>query len=386
MYHKYKRVRFVYTIHSLADSLCYFRANAYFCVPIKRKILKRLWQRLTNWELWPFYVIYTPLGFVWVYYAIKARAFWFFSPVNPTLEFAGFEGESKKEMYEQLPEDLYPKTIYIDHNTPEQQLAMDVRAANFEYPFIVKPQIGMQGMLFRKIDNFKELTEYHSHVPMDYVIQDMVDMPMEFSVFHIRYPDQQKGIVTGFILKEYLQVTGDGKHTLLQLILAHPKAKHRETEMRHKHPDKLETVIPAGEPFYLSIAGNHNRGARFINLHKEIDQQLCDVFDKISVAAGQFYFGRYDLKSTSIEDLKAGKNIMIMEYNGAGAEPNHIYDCNMSYGKALSVVADHWEHLYQIGKINNKKGVRYWSFWEGNRHLRKAAKFFKVLKRYDHAY
>jgi hypothetical protein len=348
--------------------------------------LKRFWQKLGNWELWPFYVIYAPLGFVWVYYAIKARAFWFFSPVNPTLEFSGFEGEGKQEMYEQLPKDLYPKTIYITHNADHVELKAQVQSANFQYPFIAKPQIGMQGILFRKIETEQDLLAYHDNIPVDYLIQDLVDLPLEFSVFHIRYPEQTKGIVTGFILKEYLQVKGDGKHDLLELIRRHPKAKHREEEMRAKHGDKLHMVIPEGQPFYLSIAGNHNRGARFINLHKEIDQPLTDVFDNISNAAKHFYYGRYDLKSTSIEDLKAGKNIVIMEFNGAGAEPNHIYDCGMSYFTALGVVVKHWEHLYRIGKINNRKGVRYWGFWEGRKHLRKAAHFFHNLKRYDNNY
>lgn len=346
-------------------------------------LLKRLWKRITHWELWPFNVIYAPLGFVWLYYAIKAKAFWFFSPVNPTLEFSGFEGESKKEMYEQLPPELYPKTIYITPEATEQQMMEQLQQAGFQYPFIVKPSIGMQGMLFRKIGNAEELKAYHKHVPVEYLVQDLVDLPMEFSVFHIRYPGKEKGIVTGFILKEYLQVIGDGKHTLIQLIMQHPKACHREAEMRHKHEAHLNDVIPQGQQYYLSIAGNHNRGARFINLHREIDQALTDVFDKISVASGQFYYGRYDLKCTSIEDLKAGKNISILEYNGAGAEPNHIYDCNMNYRTALGVIIDHWEHMYHIGKINHKKGVRYWGFLEGQKHLRKAARFFHQLDHYD---
>jgi hypothetical protein len=36
-------------------------------------------------------------------YGMKARAFWYFTPVNPTLVFAGFEGAAEKEMYDQLP-------------------------------------------------------------------------------------------------------------------------------------------------------------------------------------------------------------------------------------------------------------------------------------------
>jgi hypothetical protein len=331
-------------------------------------------------------VIYSPLGFVWVYYAIKARAFWFFSPVNPTLEFSGFEGESKKEMYEQLPKSYYPKTIFVTHDRNTGELIEQVWLEGFSYPVIAKPQIGMQGILVRKLKNEQQLKDYHIHIPVDYIIQDFVDLPLEFSVFHIRYPGQTKGKVTGFILKEYIEVTGDGSSTLLHLIQHHPKAKYREEEMRHLHEENLFNVIPAGQKYMLSFTGNHNRGARFINLHNQIDQKLCDVFDKISNQAGQFYFGRYDLKCTSIEDLKEGKNISILEYNGAGAEPNHIYDCGMSYLNALKEVVRHWEDLYRIGRINFKNGVPYWNFMQGKRQMDKSRRFFKMLRKYDLEY
>ena len=345
--------------------------------------MKRFLQQVANWELWPFYIIYTPLGFVWLYYALKARAFWFFSPVNPTIEFSGFEGESKKEMYEQLPQKYFPKTIFVSSEEPLDNVIKSVAKANFVYPFVVKPQVGMQALMFRKIDNEKQLVGYHQSITTDYIVQDFIELPMEFSLFHIRYPGQKKGFVTGFILKDYLAVTGDGKSTLLELIRNDERAKHREEEMVKRHSKCLNCVVPKHEKFYLSIAGNHNRGARFINLRHEIDERLCAVFDKISNEAGEFYFGRYDFKCTSIEDLKAGKNISILEFNGVGSEPNHIYDCNLSYGKALKEVVKHWQHLYEIGKINNKKGVPYWGFKKGYTYLRNAKRYFKYLRQLD---
>jgi hypothetical protein len=328
-------------------------------------------------------VIYAPLGFVWLYYIIRARAVWFFSNVNPTLEFAGFEGENKMEMYEQLPKKYYPKTLFVTANEDMLQLGQRLAAQGFQYPFVVKPQIGMHAMMFRKIYNLQQLQQYHNYIRTNYIVQDWVDMPMEFSVFHIRYPGETKGKVTGFILKDYLAVTGDGSSSLLELIRQHPRAKYREEEMRHKHKRCLKEVLPKGEKFYLSIAGNHNRGARFINLHKHIDEGLCNIFDRISNEAGHFYFGRYDLKCTSIEDLKTGKNIAILEYNGAGAEPNHIYDCGMSYGNALKIISSHWNDLYKIGRINYKNGVPYWNFGKGYVYLKKAKNYFKKMYQTD---
>ncbi len=345
--------------------------------------MKKIWNKITHWELWPFNIIYAPLGFVWLYYALKAKSFWFFSPANPSLEFSGFEGESKLEMYAQLPKKYYPETLFVKADETITSLKERLHESPISYPFIVKPAIGMQGMLFRKIENEHQLFQYHHFVQVDYIIQELVKFPMEFSVFHIRYPGTEKGVVTGFILKSYLSVKGNGNSTLLELIKASPRASNRENEMRGKHAAYLDKIIPLNEIFYLSMAGNHNRGAQFINLADQIDQQLCDVFDKISLESGQFYFGRYDLKATSIADLKAGKNFSILEFNGAGAEPNHIYDCGMSYKNALKIIVHHWDHMYKIGKINNRSGVPYWSYLEGYRYLKKSRSFFKKLYQAD---
>ncbi|WP_243745537.1 hypothetical protein [Segetibacter sp. 3557_3] len=289
-------------------------------------------------------------------------------------------------MYEQFPKEYYPKTLHLTAELDYNLVCEKVAEVGFDYPFIAKPEVGMQGLMVRKIHNLDELKTYHERIQADYLVQAYLDLPLEFSVFHVRYPGQTKGKVTGFILKEYLQVVGDGSTTLLGLIQQHPKARYREDEMRQMHGDNLDKVITKGEVFQLSFTGNHNRGARFINLHSEIDERLTAVFDTISNNTGAFYYGRYDLKCTSIEDLKAGRNIMLIEFNGAGAEPNHIYDCGMSYLEALKEIAWHWKQMYHIAKINHRRGVPYWSFQRGKRHLQNAAVFFERMRKIDKAY
>src|SRR5436190_17503612 len=345
--------------------------------------MKKFFQKIFNWELWPFDLIYAPVSIVWLYYSIKARSIYFFTPSNPTLIFGCFEAGGKMEMYRQLPDGSYPRTILITPTHSIDIIKEQINAEGLNYPFVAKPDEGMQGVLFRVIGSEDELIKYHSIVGVNYIIQTFIDLPMEFSVFYIRYPGELKGKITGFILKDYLHITGDGKKTLGQLINEHPKAMHRLTEMKKKQAANWQSIPKDGENYYLSVAGNHNRGAKFINLHKEIDQRLHDVFDRINHESKSFFYGRYDLKCTSIEDLKNDKNIMIIEFNGAGAEPNHIYDCGMSYGKALKVIAAHWRDMYHIGKINNKNGVPYWSFGKSYRFLQQFKKSFKELQKRD---
>jgi hypothetical protein len=345
--------------------------------------MKKFLERLTNWELWNFYVLYFPISFVWFWYCIRSRSFWFFSSSNPTIAFGGFEGEGKKEMYDQLPPEFVPRTLFVMHDLPFEQVKKNVYGAGFTYPFIVKPDIGMKGILFRKIENEEQLRKYHERIPVEYIVQDLIMLPVEVSVFYFRHPAHTKGTVSGFIQKELLHVAGDGKSTLEVLIKNHARAKHRYEEMKHRHGHRFERIIPAGEIFYLSYAGNHNRGAHFTNLHKEIDERLHQVFDSLFDYNKQFFYGRYDIKTTSIEDLKAGRNFVILEYNGCGAEPNHIYDCGMSIFSAYAEILRHWKALFEISRYNHQNGTPYWSFIKGYRFLQASKVHFKLLEKYD---
>lgn len=340
-------------------------------------------QRLTNWELWPFYVLYFPISFVWFWYCFKAKSMWFFSSSNPSITFGGFEGEGKKEMYQQLPVSSYPKTIYIVHDLPFEEVIKVVTDNGFSYPFIVKPDIGMKGILFRKIENEEQLRKYHDVIPVEYIVQELIEYPVELSVFYYRHPTQKKGTISGMIQKELLEVYGDGSSTLWELILQHPRAKFRLEEMKHRHEHRLDRVLAKDQHFYLSYAGNHNRGARFINLYHLVDEKLLSLFDDFSRYTDKFYYGRYDIKCTSLEDLKEGKNYSILEFNGCGAEPNHIYDAGISIWQAYREILKHWKVLYEISKYNHQNGTPYWSFRRGWDYLKQSKRHFKLLEKFD---
>ena len=339
--------------------------------------------RLYRWETWHYLAKYIPLMPAWLWYCIRSRSFWFFTPSNPTLTFGGFEGESKKEMYDQLPPGTFPKTVVISHNISFDQAVEIVNVNNFVYPFAVKPDVGMMGFMFRTISNEQEFNQYHQLMPADYLVQEFVDYPLELSVFYYRFPNEKTGHITGFIRKDYLTVTGDGISTLLELINRNNRARFRQEELKSKHRDKLNNIIPQGEIFYLSRALNLSRGGKLVSLAHEKDERLLKVFDDLSHYAGHFYYGRYDIKCKSIEDLKQAKNFSILEYNGCGAEPHHIYGNGNTLLEAYRIVLQHWKVLYAISKYNEKNGVEYWKFKKGYRFLRKAKRHFRQLKQLD---
>jgi hypothetical protein len=345
--------------------------------------VKKILHRIINWEAWPFKILYAPMGIFWLWYIFRSRAVWFFTPSNPKITFGGMEGEPKKEMYDLLPKHLYPPTFNVlpkeDIFIIKQKLVLH----DISYPFIVKPEIGEQGILLRKITNEEELRKYHAQMPWEYIIQKLVEYPKEVSVFYIRHPKDSKGMVTGFLHKIPLQVIGNGTSTLEELIAQNPKAIKRTDELFKKHLAQWKQIIPAGERYMLSYAANHNRGAQFVDLQNEIDEKLVALFDNISSTGNEFYYGRYDIMCTNVEDLKAGKNFVILEYNGCGAEPNHFYDTGYTLIGAYKEILKHWKALYKISKYNTVMGIKPWPFKKGREFLANSRKIKAAMKQVD---
>lgn len=323
------------------------------------------------------------MAIFWIWYIIKSKAVWFFTPSNPKITFGGLEGEPKKEMYNLLPEILYPSTFTVLPNEAIADIERKLLLNGIVYPFIVKPEVGGQGILLRKININEELQRYHSLMPWEYIVQQLVQYPMEVSIFYIRHPENTKGIVTGFLHKIPLQVLGNGKDTLETLVAQHPKGNKLKAALNKKHNEKWKEVIPAGEKYMLSYAANHNRGAQFIDLKNEIDDRLVTLFDNISSTGNEFYYGRYDIMCTNVQDFKAGKNFTILEYNGCGAEPNHFYDTGYTLLGAYKEILKHWKALYEISKHNAGLGIKPWPFKKGIKFLADSRKLTTAMKAID---
>jgi len=341
------------------------------------------WFRFTHWETWDWRIKYFIIAPAWFWYCLRARSFWFFTAANPSITFGGFDGESKKEMYDQLPPGTYPKSIYATHNMAFKEVEKILISHEFTFPFAVKPEVGKMGFMFRRINTLAELEKYHQRIDCSYIIQELVTHPVEVSVFYYRLPYSPKGTITGFIKKEFLEVKGDGKSNLWKLILNYPRVQFRLEEMKAKHREKLHLILSEGEVFHLSHALNLSRGGKLVSLEQEKDERLLKIFDDLSHYTGNFYYGRYDIKCRSIDDLKRGENFSILEYNGSGAEPHHVYGNGYTLWQACWILVSHWEMLYRISRMNYEKGIRYWDFKRGLNFLKGTANHLKKLQQLD---
>lgn len=332
--------------------------------------MKLLFHKITNWEYWPFQVLYVPIYFLWAYYAVKARSVFFFNASNPKIKNGGFIMESKKQIYDLLPKKHYPKTILIKENTDLKKIVNSIIENSIYFPLIAKPDIGLRGSGVKRIKTVTELKEYAEKANFDFLIQDLIPFKKEVGVFYVRHPLQKEGKITGIVSKEFLDVIGDGISTIENLIYKTPRFQFQFESLKEEYGDQLHQILKKGEVVNLVPFGNHARGAKFLDGSDLITPKLTAMINEIATQIPEFYFGRFDIMYNTFEELERGENFQIVELNGAASEPTHIYDPKHSVWFAWKELARHITYMYEISVENHKMGVPYLAHKVGMREYR----------------
>lgn len=331
--------------------------------------------KLRHWEYWPFGILQAPFFLYWLWLSAKARSLFFFSASNPSIFSGGMLGESKKTALDLVPESHRPKTILIKLPATVEQVLDAMKNAGLGFPVIFKPDIGERGFMVHKIHNEVEAKQYLNKAPTDFLVQEFLDLPLEFGVFYVRKPQEENGKVISITSKEMLTVMGNGVDTLAALVYNNDRAKLQLDRLSKIFQSRWNEIVPEGEVVLLNAIGNHCLGTKFMNGNSLITPKLNASFDALSKKVNGFYFGRYDLRCTSLQDLE-NADVMVMELNGCGAEPAHIYQPGFSIGQALKVLYQHWKSLYQISIENHKRGVPYITFSEARKTYLRTKEIF----------
>ncbi len=331
--------------------------------------------KLRSWEYWPFGIVQLPLFIYWLWLSLKARSLLFFSASNPEIPMGGMIGESKFDVLKLVPEEIKPKSILIKLPVSTSEVLHLLDHHELNLPVVFKPDLGERGWMVKIIRTRADIEQYIKQIKLDFIAQELVDDPLEFGVFYVRYPNAQNGYVNSITMKEFLHVIGDGSSTLKELILSKDRAKLQWETLKVTYAHQLKSVPERGAKIELVPIGNHCLGTTFLNGNHLITEKLNASFDLISKQIKGFYFGRYDIRCASLEDLENGK-IKVLELNGCGAEPAHIYQPGFSLIDAFGVLFTHWRNLYVISTQNHSRGVPYISFREGSAIYKR----FKALR------
>lgn len=331
-------------------SLLYFRLPLWF-------------YRIFYYEYWPFQLLFFPTLFYWFYLSLKARSLVYFTATNPAIDLGGFFGESKIDILNKVQEQYKPKTVCVHQHSTMEEIRNVLHAKDISYPVICKPDKGEMGFLVRKISNEQELSAYFKEGPEEIIVQEFVDFSVELGVLYYKFPDGRSGI-SSVVEKEFLTVRGDGRSTVELLMNQHTRARFQLQRFKKEKPEVLNSVPLNGQTVLLEPVGNHCKGTRFMNGERLINQALVHVFDDITSTMNGFYFGRFDLKVKSMDDLYTGENIRILEVNGTTSEPAHIYGAGMNLYRAYQAIFYNMRLVNDIAIANHKNGIPFMSVKE----------------------
>ena len=317
--------------------------------------------RWRRWEFWPMWLFYPPIA-IWVaWLAFRYGGLRTITAANPAIADGGVVGESKFEIQERLPPDCAIPAELIRGGSPDQrqQLAMRTLARRgWQFPVIVKPDVGQRGVGVKLVRDDNALASYLASDPQPVLMQPYHPGPYEAGVFYYRFPGSSRGRIFSITDKHFPAVTGDGRSTLAQLVWAHPRYCMQADLFLRRHAQHAARVLRQGEIFQLAVAGNHAQGTVFRDGSHLLTPALERRIDEIAQAFPGFYVGRFDIRYRDVDAFKAGRDVAIVELNGATAETTNIYDPDGTLWNAYRSLCRQWSIVFAIGAINRSRGER----------------------------
>ncbi len=344
-----------------------------------RRLLLSRWRRLSNWEFWPFYVT-NVVTFVYVLYTglVKYRRATLFTLTNPAIKpDSGFIGERKSAIFKGLGQEYVGRWRLVGAANDIQDrldlLHSFMADHSLDYPIVLKPDAGQRGQGVKICPDLETARQWLEQAERDYLIMEYLPGE-EFGVFYYRLPDQPRGRIFSINRKKLLDVVGDGKSTLEELILRDERAVCMAPMFFENLEADLLDIIPEGQTRQLGQVGTHSRGSLFLDGADLISPELLDRVERIVENYSGFYFGRFDFKAPSEEDLREGKNLKVIELNGLTSEATHIYDPKNSIFYAWKTLIDQWSIAFDIAEANLKKGMQPMPLAEFISHWRRGGR------------
>lgn len=322
--------------------------------------------KITRFEFWPYWIFYLPTVPYFIYLMIKARSATFFTNVNPAIYLSGIVGESKEDILQHVPAQYKAKSVLLKKATSNKEEIIALVNKEFNYPLVVKPNIGERGEGVEKVYNHEHLLSVIETYPIDFLIQEFIEYEYEFGVMYYRIPNTTEYGVTSIVQKGFLKVQGDGKKTLKELLALNFRAVLVWEYLEAHLKDTWNKIPKEGEMIYPQPIGNHCKGTMFLDANTLITDKVKELFHNMVKDYAGFNYGRFDVKVKRLEDLESGEYLRVMELNGVTSEPGHIYDPQMSLWKAYQSVCKHFNIVYRISQANTALGNKpaaWKSFW-----------------------
>ena len=328
---------------------------------LRRRLVGR-WRRVTRWEFWPIWLVYPPVVLYVLGLMVRYRSATVFTAVNPAIPGGGFVGESKFDILRALscsPDRVASAALLSIHATVQQRqqsARQFIEHHQLDFPVVLKPDRGQRGSGVTIIRSLPALMERLAAVTCDQILQQYAP-GLEFGVFYYRHPRQARGRIFSLTEKRFPHVVGDGRRTLEELILADDRALCMERLHCAVHRRRLHEIPEPGERVPLVEVGSHCRGSLFLDAGHLVTPALEAAFDEVARKFDGFHFGRFDVRTPSIEEFCSGGRFTIIELNGVTSEPTHIYDPANGLFSAWRTMCKQWRFAFAIGAENGRRGA-----------------------------
>jgi hypothetical protein len=222
---------------------------------------------------------------------------------------------------------------------------------------VLKPDVGQRGVGVRLAQSVEDLETYCEREASSILVQPYHPGPCEAGIFYYRLPGEARGRILSITDKHFPVLIGDGRSTVEALIWAHSRYRLQASTFLTRHCHSLDRVLAPGERMQLAIAGNHAQGTLFRDGAHLWTPALERRIDGIAQSYPGFFVGRFDVRYSDVDGLRAGHDLAIVELNGATAESTDIYDPNRSLPSAYRQLFKQWSIVFTIGAANRGMGA-----------------------------
>lgn len=316
-------------------------------------------ERARRWEFWPAWLYYLPIVMWILWLGLRYRRPTLFTAANPALDAGGVVGERKHQgllpLQATAPE-FVARCVLLDQGSVRNTAAAIAFASEVGYPVVLKPDIGQRGrgvFIARDVSALRAYLDRHA----DAVIAQRYVAGEEFGVFIARTPGESLVRILSIVHKTFPTVVGDGRQNLRALILAHPRARLSARLLLKSWAHALHTVPDSGQPVRLVEIGSHCRGSLFLDATTAATDALALSLTRMADALPGYCFGRIDLRAPSLDALRRGEGLQILELNGVTAESAHIYHPDTPLLDGYRAMFTQWSQAFAIGAANAARGA-----------------------------
>ena len=335
------------------------RVGTLACTATGRGKLTARVSRLWRWEFWPSWLFYLPVLPWLAYLSVRYRGVLTWTAANPGIPQGGVVGESKHAILAQLPPSSVVPTILVPPGETGARLAQvrqTIDERGWSFPLILKPDAAQRGAGVKRVHDPVDVEKYLRGQPAAILVQTYHPGPFEAGIFYYRLPGEENGHIFSITDKVFPVLVGDGRSTLEELIWRHPRYRMQARTFLARHDAERGRVLAGGERFVLALAGNHCQGTMFRDGAHLITPELERAVDAIARQFPGFHIGRFDVRYTDVAAFRAGRDLAIVELNGATSESTNLYDPSWSLFAAYRTLFRQWSLLYRIGDANRVRG------------------------------